>query len=210
MKIYVIERICVNLRFRQPPMPELDFLTVPTRAAWRDWLAENHGTSPGVWFVFFKKKSGQPTLTYDEAVEEALCFGWIDSLPKKMDDERHALKFSPRKPKSVWSKLNKTRIEKLLADGLMTPAGQAKIDAAKRDGSWTELDEVEDLRVPDDLTAALAANAAARQNFEAYAPSVKKPILYWIQSAKRPETRQARIEKTVAAAAAKKNPLIKS
>lgn len=189
--------------------PELAFLTVPTRAAWRDWLAENHQTSPGVWFVFYKKATGQPTLTYSEAVEEALCFGWIDSLPKKMDDERHALKFSPRKPRSVWSKLNKQRIEKLLEAGLMTPVGQAKIDAAKQNGSWTELDDVEEMRVPDDLAAALAPNETARRNFGGYPPSLKKQILYWIQSAKRPETRQARIEKAVAAAEAKKNPLAK-
>jgi uncharacterized protein YdeI (YjbR/CyaY-like superfamily) len=191
------------------PLFLMDFLYTPTRAAWRAWLAENHGTSTGVWFVFFKKATGQPTLTYAEAVEEALCFGWIDSLPRKLDDQRHALKFSPRRPKSVWSKVNKQRIEQLLADGRMTPAGQAKIDAARQDGSWTELDDVEEQRVPDDLAAALAANPVARQGFEGYPPSLKKPILYWIQSAKRPETRLARIEKAVAAAEAKKNPLAK-
>lgn len=192
-----------------PPTPELDFFYAPDRTTWRDWLARHHATAPGVWFVFYKKYTGQPTLSYGEAVEEALCFGWIDSLPQKMDDGRHALKFTPRKPRSVWSKINKLRIEKLLETGQMTPAGQAKIDAAKLDGSWTELDDVEEMRVPNDLAEALAANETAQRNFEGYPPSLKKPILYWIQSAKRPETRQTRIEKTVAAAEAKKNPLAK-
>jgi uncharacterized protein YdeI (YjbR/CyaY-like superfamily) len=185
----------------------MDFFHAPDRQAWRDWLAQHHATADGVWFVFYKKHTGQPTLTYDEAVEEALCYGWIDSLPKSLDGERHALKFSPRKPRSVWSKLNKQRVEKLVAEGRMTPVGWAKIEAAKQDGSWNELDAVEAMRVPDDLATALAADETAQRNFAAYSPSVKKPILYWIQSAKRPETRQARIEKAVEAARRKQNPL---
>ncbi len=185
----------------------MEFFYAPNRPAWREWLAENHASAPGVWFVFFKKATGQPTLTYAEAVEEALCFGWIDSLPKALDAERHALKFSPRKPKSVWSKVNKERIEILLADGRMTPVGLAKIEAAKQDGSWTLLDASDALLVPPDLEAALAANETARTNFQAFSKSAKKQILWWIESAKRPETRQARIEKTVEAAVQKKNPV---
>ena len=172
-----------------------------SRREWREWLAENHDKLGGVWFIYYKKASGQPRLTYDEAVEEALCFGWIDSVPRKFDEERSKLLFTPRKPKSVWSRLNKERIEKLIADASMTEIGLAKIEAAKKDGSWNALDASDNLEMPPDLAKAFAANEKARANFEAFTDSIKRSILSWIFAAKRAETRAARIEKTVLMAA---------
>ena len=180
---------------------ELDFFYSPDRQAWRQWLADNHHSVPGVFFVFYKKKTGTPTLTYGEAVEEALCYGWVDSLPRKIDEERHALKFSPRKPKSVWSQPNKERVERLVANGLMTPVGQAKIDRAKQDGSWDALNDSDNLIIPAELELALAANPIAQTNFHKFAPGSRKIILSWISAAKRPETRAARIAETVRLAA---------
>lgn len=142
-----------------------------------------------------------PSLTYDEAVEEALCFGWIDSKPNTIDEQSYKQLFSPRNPKSVWSKLNKTRIEKLIADGLMAEAGLQKIEIAKQNGTWTALDAVEALTIPEDLDDALVNNPKAKQYFDAFPPSAKKAILWWIESAKRPETRLERINRTVADAA---------
>lgn len=171
------------------------------RPEWRRWLARHHGTSPGVWLISYKKGSGKPRVPYDEAVEEALCFGWIDSRPNKLDDERFMQLFSPRKPKSAWSRLNKSRAEKLIAAGLMTAAGLDKIEAAKADGSWSKLDGVEELQTPADLKKALSANPRARKNFAAFSPSSRKNILWWIQSAMRPETRRKRVAETVGLAA---------
>jgi uncharacterized protein YdeI (YjbR/CyaY-like superfamily) len=175
-----------------------------TRKEWRDWLRENHDKFSGIWFVYFKKHTGKSSVTYDEAVEEALCFGWIDSLPRKFDDERSKLLFTTRKPKSVWSKLNKTRIEKLIENGLMTEIGLAKIEAAKRDGSWKALDASDNLEIPKDLAKTFEANEIAARNFAAFSDAVKRNILFWIGNAKRDETRAARIEKTVAMAAQNK------
>ena len=143
-------------------------------------------------------------MTYDEAVEEALCFGWIDSVPRRFDDERSKLLFTPRKRKSVWSKLNKSRIEKLIENGSMTEIGLAKIEAAKRDGSWNTLDASDNLEIPTDLAQALKANKNAEKNFTAFSDSVKRNVLSWVGSAKRDATRAARIEKTVQTAAQNK------
>ena len=175
-----------------------------SRAAWRDWLAENCDKSRGIWFVYFKKQSGKPRVSYDEAVEEALCFGWIDSLPRKVDDEKSKLLFTPRKLKSVWSKLNKTRIEKLIKSGAMTEIGVAKIEVAKKNGSWNTLDASDNLEIPKDLAKAFEENETAKINFENFTDAVKRVILSWIFSAKREETRTARIEKLVAMAAKNK------
>lgn len=182
-------------------MNDLDYFFTADRREWRKWLADNYDKSPGVYFVFYKKKTSHPTLTYDEAIEEALCYGWIDSVPKKMDDERHGLKFSPRKPRSVWSKPNKERVARLIADKLMTPIGLAKIEAAQKDGSWDALTDSDNLLVPDDLKEAFASNPTAQEKFEKFSPGSRKIILYWITSAKRPETRQKRVEETVRLAA---------
>lgn len=184
-----------------PVAATLDFFFTTDRREWRQWLADNYDKSPGINFVFYKKKTGQPTLTYGEAVEDALCYGWIDSLPCKIDEERHGLKFSPRMRKSVWSKPNKDRIERLVAEGLMTPIGLAKIEAAKLDGCWDALTDSDNLVVPADLEAALLVNPVAHQSFHGFSPSSRKFILYWISSAKRSETRRKRVEETVRLAA---------
>ena len=178
-----------------------------SRREWREWLAANHATSPGAWLVTYKRATGKPRVTYDEAVAEALCFGWIESRPHSPDDERSMLLFTPRRPRSPWSRLNKERIERLTAAGLMTPAGLAKIEAAKEDGSWTSYDAVEELAAPDDLLAALAAHETARDHYAGFSPSAKKQLLWWITSAKRPETRAKRIAELIAAASEGRNPL---
>lgn len=167
-----------------------------TRADWRAWLEQNHTQTEGVWLISYKKATGKPRFDYEEAVEEALCFGWIDSKPNKLDEERSLLWFAPRKPGTGWSKPNKERVEKLIRAGLMTSAGMAKIDAAKQDGSWNALDAIEALEIPPDLEEAFASNKAAQQYFEAFPRSVKRGILEWIASAKKPETRAKRIEET--------------
>ncbi len=167
------------------------------RHEWRAWLEAHHATASGVWLIYFKKESGKPRVAYDEAVEEALCFGWVDSRPNAIDEHSYMQLFSPRKAKSPWSKINKERVERLIAAGLMTKAGLDKIEAAKADGSWNKYDEVDDLVMPDDLAAALAANETANGYFQAFSPSSKKVVFWWIASAKRPETRSKRIEETV-------------
>lgn len=140
-------------------------------------------------------------MPYAEAVEEALCFGWIDSRPNALDAERAMQLFTPRRAKSPWSRLNKERVARLIRDGRMAPAGLAAVEAARRDGSWDAYDVVEALTIPDDLARALAANAEAEMNFTAFSASSKKNILWWIASAKRPETRARRVAETVELAA---------
>lgn len=171
-----------------------------TRAEWRRWLQKHHQQPKGVWVITYKAASGKARLAYGQVVEEALCFGWIDSRPAKLDEERSMLWLAPRKPRTGWSALNKARAERMIATDRMTPAGLAKIEAAKRDGSWSALDAIEALLVPPDLQAALAA-ASASDNFEAFPRSVKRGILEWIANAKRPETRAKRVEETATLAA---------
>jgi uncharacterized protein YdeI (YjbR/CyaY-like superfamily) len=186
---------------------QLETVYACDRQVWRSWLATNHRTAIDVWLVYYKVRSGKPSVQYAEAVKEALCFGWIDSKVKSLDAERYQQIFTPRKPKSVWSKLNKQYIEELLQQGLMTAAGIEKIEQAKQDGSWTSLDEIEALVIPTDLADALSVDETARRNFASFSNSAKKTIFYWISSAKRPETRAERIAKTVAAATVNQNPL---
>lgn len=167
-----------------------------SRAEWRAWLEKNHERQEGVWLVTYKKATGKPRLDYEEAVEEALCFGWIDSKGNKLDDERSMLWMAPRKPGTGWSRLNKQRIERLVESGLMAPSGQAKFEAARQDGSWSALDAVEALEIPMDLKKALRKYPEAKKYFEAFPRSVKRAILEWISTAKKPETRAKRIEET--------------
>lgn len=176
-------------------VPQNSFLA-RTREAWRKWLETNHSRSEGVWLITYKKASGKPHLEYSAAVEEALCFGWIDSLPRKLDDQRTMLYFAPRKAGSGWSALNKQRIEKLERLGLLAMAGIAKIEAAKRDGSWSKLDDVETLAIPDDLCTEMKKYKNATAYFDAFPKSAKRGILEWISNAKRPETRRKRVEET--------------
>ena len=139
-----------------------------TRAEWHAWLEDNHGRAEGVWLISYKKATGKPRIEYEEAVEEALCYGWIDSKPNKLDAERSLLWFAPRKSGTGWSKPNKERVARLLAAALMAPAGLAKIEAAQADGSWYALDAVEALEIPADLDQALAGNPTARRYFDAF------------------------------------------
>lgn len=163
---------------------------------WRQWLEVNHASSSGVFVVFWKKATGRPAMSYDEMVEQALCFGWVDSRPAKLDDERSMLWFTPRKRGSAWAGPNKERIERLTAAGLMRPAGIAAVDAARADGTWTVLDSVERLEVPDDLAARLDEIESARAQWDGFPRSVRRGILEWIVQAKTPETRERRIQET--------------
>lgn len=185
----------------------LETIYAMDRKAWREWLQKNYDTSLGIWLVYYKVKSGKLSIQYSEAVKEALCFGWIDSKVKSLDEERYMQVFTPRKSKSVWSKLNKQYIQELIAQGLMTEAGLTKIEVAQKDGSWNTLDLIEALVIPADLQIALAANEISNKNFAAFNNSTKKNILFWIENAKRSETRIKRIKQTIDAAAQNKNPL---
>lgn len=183
-----------------PAAPYPPQLAPADRAEWRAWLEEHHASSGGVLLVVSRKGAPDVTLTYQDAVEEAVAFGWIDSRGRRIDDRRSGVTFSPRRRGSAWSRSNKERVERLSAIGVMAAPGLAAVERAKADGSWTALDDVEDLRVPDDLAAALAADPAAQRGFEGFAPSARKMSLHWISTAKRPGTRAARIEATVRAA----------
>ena len=171
------------------------------RRTWRKWLEKNHLKEKNIWLIVCKKESGTPSVYYNDAVEEALCFGWIDSTANKRDDKSFMLFFAARKPKSGWSKVNKERIEKLNKLNLMTSAGREKIEAAKKDGSWTVLDAIEELTMPAALKKELRKNKIALKYFEAFPPSVKKSIYHWIQSAKQEQTSRKRIEETITLAA---------
>jgi uncharacterized protein YdeI (YjbR/CyaY-like superfamily) len=171
------------------------------RQAWRSWLQKHHQQQTSVWLLMYHKKSATPSVYYDEAVEEALCFGWIDSKPNKKDGESYYLYFSRRKSKSNWSALNKERVKRLTAEGKMTPAGLEMVTLAKATGTWNALEKSDSLELPDDLKAALESNKQAKAHFEAFPPSAKRAILEWIQAAKRMETRQKRIMDTVNKAA---------
>jgi uncharacterized protein YdeI (YjbR/CyaY-like superfamily) len=172
-----------------------------SRAAWREWLERCHDTEQNVWLVIFKKESGVPSVTYDEGVDEALCFGWVDSSINKRDELSFYQYFARRKPKSNWSKVNKEKVTRLTEQGLMRPAGQAMIDLAKRTGTWTALDAVENLTVPDDLQAALELNPQALEYFTAFPRSAKRGILEWLMNAKTEATRGKRVAEIVAKAA---------
>ncbi|MCK0096440.1 YdeI/OmpD-associated family protein [Yoonia sp. F2084L] len=190
----------------KPPLQDAPEVTVETRAALRDWLAQNHNTAGGVWIVAFKKADADRYLPLSEVVDEALCFGWVDSLPRAKDATRTMLYVSPRKPGSKWSRVNKDKVAKLIADGLMTPAGQAVIDKAKADGSWTALDDVEDLMIPADLQAAFDACPGAQTNWEGFPRSVKRGALEIVLNAKRAVTRAAKIATIVEDSAQNKRP----
>ena len=167
------------------------------RQAWRDWLQERHDKEKNAWLIIYHKKSKTPSVAYDEAVEEALCFGWVDSKPNKRDHESYLLFFAKRNPKSNWSRLNRERAERMLEQGRMTQAGLEMIETAKQNGTWTALEAVQDSVIPPDLDQAFQGNETAWKNFSAFPPSSKRIILEWILNAKRPQTRQKRIDETV-------------
>ena len=170
------------------------------RKAWRTWLQKNHAAKQHVWLIIYKKNTGKPSVTYDEIVEEALCFGWIDSKPNKRDNESYFLFVSTRKPKSPWSAINKKRIEILLQQNKIEDAGLKKIEAAKKDGSWMLLDKIDALEMPIELKKSFAKNKTGLKHFEEFPPSVKKQICQWIYSAKTEQTLQKRVTETVALA----------
>jgi uncharacterized protein YdeI (YjbR/CyaY-like superfamily) len=163
------------------------------RAGWRDWLSANHAATKGVYLVSWRRASGRTSVTYEEAVEEALCVGWIDSTGRVLDDERSIQWFAPRRARSVWARSNKERVARLTAAGLMLPAGLAVIEEAKQSGMWALLDDVEKLLVPDDLSEALSASPPARTNWDTFPPSTRRMLLQWVAEARRPETRAKRI-----------------
>jgi uncharacterized protein YdeI (YjbR/CyaY-like superfamily) len=171
------------------------------RATWRAWLEANHATTRGAWLVTWRPRSGRRGLDYEAAIEEALCFGWVDSTGGRFDDLRGKLYFAIRKPGSGWAATNKARVERLIAEGRMMPTGLAAIERAKANGSWDLLDSVERLEVPDELAAALDAHPPAAANFAAFPPSARKMLLGWVAMARRPATRAARIAEITEAAA---------
>jgi uncharacterized protein YdeI (YjbR/CyaY-like superfamily) len=175
-----------------------------TRKEWRAWLAKHHVRPEGVWVASYRTGTGKPRVEYDEIVEEALAFGWIDSRAKTLDDERSLLWLAPRRRTSGWSKSNKERLARLERQGVMTDAGRRVVEEAKASGAWTLLDAVEALEVPADLAEALSSNEAAQRYFDAFPASSKKIILTWIATAKRDETRKRRILETVRLAAENK------
>lgn len=189
---------------RPGALSTLEQLYVPDRAAWRRWLGRHHAKSPGVWLVFDRATHRKDRLPYADAVEEALCVGWIDSTVRPLSDTQYCQLFTPRKPKSTWSKLNKTRVARLEARGLMRPAGRAAIAVARANGAWSSLDQVEALTMPPDLVEALARTEGADAGFASLAPSARKGYLHWISQAKRAETRARRIAEVAKLAAERK------
>jgi len=180
----------------------------PDRKTWRAWLQENHDKEKSIWLVHDKVSSPGSRLSYEDIVQEALCFGWIDSTVKKRDDNRSMIYLSVRKPKSFWAKSNKDRVEKLIKNGLMTRTGLEVVERAKEDGSWNQFDVVEELVLPKELKKAFAKNKKAAEGFENFSVSVRKQILYFIYSAKQRETREKRAEKLLPSLEANKNPFI--
>jgi uncharacterized protein YdeI (YjbR/CyaY-like superfamily) len=175
-------------------------LYIPDRKQWRSWLAKNHNkVRDGIWLVFYKKKTNKPSLEYGQAVEEALCYGWIDSIIKKIDDEKYVRKFTPRKVGSFWSKLNKKRADKMIKQGLMTKAGLAKIKIAKETGLWDKDPRPKiSFDIPEEFAAALAKNKKAKENFNKLAPTYRRHYIGWIAMAKRAETKKRRIAESIA------------
>jgi len=159
----------------------------------------HHKSKPGIWLVFYKKGTGKPTIPYEAAVEEALCFGWIDSIIKKIDEEKYARKFTPRKDGSYWSALNRKRADKMIKQGKMTKAGLAKIETAKKTGLWNQDGRPEiSWDVPPELAKALARNKKAKDNFDGLAASYRRHYIGWIATAKRPETKKKRVSEAIA------------
>jgi len=174
--------------------PEIYF---KTDIEWRSWLDINHNTSNGIYLILYKIESNKPSMRWEEAVQVALCFGWIDSTVKKLDHERRRQYFCPRNPKSAWSKLNKTYIQQLITTNLMHQSGLIKIETAKKDGSWSALDAVENLIIPEDLQTLFNKNYIAYKNYQNFAPSYRKSYLYWLNQAKRKDTRSKRIQQII-------------
>jgi uncharacterized protein YdeI (YjbR/CyaY-like superfamily) len=188
------------------PTPETTTFCPASRQHWREWLLAHHAEQQAVWLVYHKKHTGTPSLTWSEAVSEALCFGWIDSQAKPIDADTYRQLFSRRKPRSGWSRVNKEKIQQLVAEGQMMPAGLAAIETAQQNGSWALLDEVDALVVPPDLAQALQASPAADNYFASLSRTDRRNLLQWLVLARRPETRQRRLAEIVALAAQQQKP----
>ena len=174
-------------------------LYVKSREEWRRWLSQNYAIENEIWLIFYKKATGQPTISYGAAVEEALCFGWIDSIIKKIDDTKYARKFTPRKDESKWSELNKKRASRMIKEGRMTEAGFSKIQIAKQNKRWAQhVRPKMDFDIPPEFANALNKNHRAKENFEKLAPTYRKQYVGWINIAKKPETKKKRIAESIA------------
>jgi len=176
--------------------PPPDSVFPPSVEAWREWLAANHGREEGVWLIRYRANADRSNVSLEEAIRQALCFGWVDSLPRALDEDRTLLYFAPRKTGSNWSRLNRDRVAELEAEGLLAPPGKRKIDAAKADGSWSALDSVDRLEVPAELAAAFDRFPGSRGEWDSFPPSSRKAILEWILNAKQATTRAHRVEET--------------
>ncbi|OPZ15964.1 MAG: hypothetical protein BWZ05_02140 [Bacteroidetes bacterium ADurb.BinA245] len=188
------------------PVSDRPMEIIHSRKAWRTWLVKNHQSQSSVWVVCHTQKSNKPTVAWTELVDEALCFGWIDSTRKTIDETKFKQLFSKRKPRSTWSKINKDKIKRLIAEDLMTDAGLQAVKIAKQNGSWTILDAVEKLAIPADLEKAFTLHHGAKDYFLSLSKSIKKMMLQWIVLAKKPETRQNRINEIAKLAGQQKKP----
>lgn len=183
------------------PLEDVPRIHPASAAEWRAWLAEHHATAPGVWLVTWRSGSGRTPVADEDQVLEALAYGWIDATVRRLDDERRMTYFAPRRKGSGWARSNRARIERLRAEGRMAPAGEAAVERAVADGSWTLYDDAVDLVVPEDLEEAFARHPGSRAHWEAFPPSSREQVLFWIGQARRPATRERRIEETARLAA---------
>ncbi|MFY7911916.1 MAG: YdeI/OmpD-associated family protein [Emticicia sp.] len=176
---------------------EIEIFYPTSVSAWREWLEQNHTTQQSIWLMYYTKKSGKPTISWSEAVDVALCYGWIDSKHVKIDTETSRQYFTKRKAKSTWSRVNKDKIEQLIADGLMTEAGLKSVEIAKQNGSWTLLDSIEALEIPEILELAFSKNEGSKQKFQAQSKSKQKLMLYGLKAAKTIPTQEKRIREII-------------
>lgn len=175
-----------------------DQLYVTNRKEWREWLKKNHNKKETIWLIYYKKHTGKPRIPYDDAVEEALCYGWIDSTVKRIDEETFMQKFTPRKKNSIWSKLNKERVGRMIKGGKMRKPGMDKVEEAKKNGEWEAAYEIKyDIEIPPMLEKALNRNIKAKENFDNFAPSYRRNYIGWVTNAKRQETIDRRIKEVV-------------
>lgn len=197
----ITEFISINMQKK-----EIETFYPTNRQEWREWLLENHNKKQSIWLVHYNKKSNMPSVSWSDAVDEALCFGWIDSTRKSLEIDKFIQFFTKRKPTSVWSKINKEKIERLKQEGLLMPAGLESISIAQQNGTWNILDDVEELEISEDLEKEFNTREGSKEYFLSLSKSVKKSMLQWIKLAKRPETRQKRIIELVEHASQKIKP----
>lgn len=184
----ITEFISINMQKK-----EIETFYPTNRQEWRKWLLENHNKKQSIWLVHYNKKSNMPSVSWSDAVDEALCFGWIDSTRKSLESDKFIQFFTKRKPTSVWSKINKEKIERLKQEGLLMPDGYESIMIAQQNGTWNILDDVEKLEISEDLEKEFNTREGSKEYFLSLSKSVRKSMLQWIKLAKRPETRQKRI-----------------